>query len=373
MVKSGFLLSAKAILAFALVWPSAQVCFADNFAQVNLVSDIPGLAGTYDPNLKNPWGVSFFSLGSVQKSPFWISNQASGTSTLYDGAGNKIPLTVTIPGGNPTGQVFNGVDAFDVPTGPSTTGPAHFIFDTLEGTIVGWGSPASGAHTMATTPGALYTGLALASSGGSPYLYAADATGSVRVFNSSFQPATLTGNFTDPSAMSGFVPFNIQLINGNLFVTYASLTAAGTANPGGYIDEYSTSGTFIARFATGGALDGPWGLAVSPSGFGSFGNDLLVGNFGNGEILAYSMSGNFLGILDGQNGQPLDNPFIWALDFGTGGANTTPGALYFTAGYNSQKDGLFGMITFVPEPASIALLLLGAGALAIAVRKGMAR
>lgn len=346
--------------AIAVLLFSAPVCFGDAypvFSQSNLVSDVPGLAANTDPNLVNPWGVAF-----VGTSPFWASDQGSGVASLYSGTGATIPLVVTVPGGTPpvsgpTGQVFNGTSSFVM---PSDSQPALFLFDTLNGTIAGWNKGSgTNAATLASTPGAIYTGLTLANSGGSNYLYAADSTGSIRVFNSSFKQVSLPGGFTDPNGLTGFVPFNIQQIGSSLFVTYASLTPMGTANPGGYIDVYSTSGVFQGRFATGGALDGPWGLAMAPSGFGIFGNDLLVGNFGNGEILAYNMSGNFLGIVDGENGKPLVNDFLWSLDFRTG-SGFNPDALYFTAGIGNQQKGLLGEITPAPEPADAALIFLGA-------------
>jgi uncharacterized protein (TIGR03118 family) len=343
---------------------SPVLLFADSFTQTNLVSNVTGLAATTDPNLKNPWGMSF-----SPTSPFWISNQGSGNATLYDGAGNIVPLVVSVPSGTspvtgPTGQVFNGTTSFALPSGGAT----HFIFDTLGGTIDGW-SGGTSAATVVTTPGAVYTGLALASSGGSNYLYAADSTGQIRVFNSSYQPVTLTGNFTDPNAVAGFVPFNIQLIGSSLYVTYAKLTAQGTGLPGGYVDVFNTNGTFLKRQATGGPLYAPWGITLAPSTFGSFGNDLLIGNFGNGEIDVYNPTTNaFVGTLDGANGMPLVNDFLWSLDFRTGGANVNINALYFTAGINNQQDGLFGDITptSVSEPATFILDGLGVFALGLA-------
>ena len=336
---------------------------AGPFTQVNLVSDVPGVASTTDPNLKNPWGVSFSPTTPTSPgSPFWVSNQGSGTATLYNGAGGIIPLVVSVPGGGvpsgPTGQVFNGGGGF-LANGISS----HFIFDNLNGTIAGW-SGGTSAVVEATTPGAVYTGLALNTVGkSSTYIYAADSTGAIRVFDSNWNNVTGTtfaGKFVDPSLPAGFVPFNIQTVGSNLYVTYAQLTAFGTGLPGGYIDEFDASGNFIQRIATGGALYAPWGLTVAPADFGSFSNDLLVGNFGNGEILAYNPTSDaYLGTIDGSNGLPLDNPFLWSLETRTGGPNVNTGAVYFTAGYNNQKDGLFGAITPVPEPATIFETALG--------------
>ncbi len=343
-----------AVLA-AGMFPCLAVA-ADLFTQVNLVSDIPGEAAHTDSHLKNPWGVAF-----AATSPFWISNQGSGTATLYDGAGNAKSLVVAIPGGappsGPTGQIFNGTTDFALSNGS----PGLFLFDTLNGTIDGWNPHAgTSALQMVSTPGAIYTGLAMATVGSATYLYAADSTGSIRVFDSTFHPATLSGNFTDPGAMSGYVPFNIQAMGSNLYVTYARLTPAGVGLPGGYIDVFTTSGTFVKRLASGGALYAPWGLATAPAGFGTFGGNLLVGNFGNGEILRYDPStGAFLGTLDQSNGQPFVNDFLWSLDFRTGGPNVNPDSLYFTAGINNQKDGLFGEITPTPEPGLTIPLAIG--------------
>ncbi len=362
-----YALRAEAKLAFAVALTLApQLLLADSFAQTNLVSDVSGMASTTDANLKNPWGVAF-----SPTSPFWISNQASGTSTLYNGAGTPTPLVVSIPGGappsGPTGQVFNGTSNFALPNGK----PAAFIFDTLNGSIAGWNGGTT-AVNVATTPGAVYTGLALANAGGSSHLYAADSTGQIRVFDSNFKPVTLAGNFSDPHALSGYVPFNIQLLGSSLYVTYAKLTPQGTGLPGGYIDAFDTNGNFSKRVATGGPLNAPWGLAVAPAGFGNLGNDLLVGNFGNGEILAYDPStGTYLSTLAGANGKPLVNDFLWSLDFRTGGADVDPDALYFTAGIDNQADGLFGAITTAtPEPATGMLILLGLGGFALLAYRG---
>jgi uncharacterized protein (TIGR03118 family) len=360
------------VFAIAVALLPAAVQADAVFTQTNLVSDVSNVARNTDTDLKNPWGVSF-----APTSPFWISNQASGTSTLYDGAGNKVPLTVPIPAGTPpatgpTGQVFAGGSGFDLPNSK----PAFFIFDTLNGTIDGWGGT-NPAVQLASTPGAIYTGLALANSGGSNYLYAADSLGGqIRVFNTSYHQVTLTGNFTDPNATPGFVPFNIQLIGSNLFVTYANRTGLATGPPGGYVDEFSTSGVFLGRVASGGPLDSPWGLTLAPAGFGAFGGDLLIGNFGvNGEIDAYKLNGTgmatFEGTLDGANGKPISNPFLWSLEFRTGGPNVNTDALYFTAGYNNQKDGLFGEIA-TPEPATAIPAVLAIAALALLLRKRVA-
>src|SRR5258708_32213595 len=267
-------------LAFA-----ATFIHADSFSQTNLVSDVPGLAANTDPNLKNPWGVAFSAT-----SPFWTSDQVTGLSTLYNAAGVPQGLVVTIPGGappsGPTGMVFSNVAGLFPINGTAAT----FIFDTLNGTLLGWnGSAGTTAVQMAATPGAIYTGLAEASNGAGTFLYAANSApgGHINVFSSTWSPTILSGSFTDPSLPAGLVPFNIQNIGGNLYVTYASLGPGGTPMPGGVVSEFDANGNFIARIATGGPLFAPWGIVIAPAGFGGFSNDLLIGHFGNGEILAY--------------------------------------------------------------------------------------
>ncbi len=354
-LKSPFIFVVKLTCMVAMV-VSPSLLLADSFNQINLVSDVSGLASVTDPNLVNPWGVAFSAT-----SPFWVSNQGSGTATLYNGTGAITPLVVSVPGSNtppsgPTGQVFNANTDFVLPDG---TG-AKFIFDTLNGTIAGWNGGTS-AVTMVSTPGAVYTGLAIGNNGAADYLYAADSTGQIRVFNSSFAAASLSGNFADPNAIAGYVPFNIQELNGKLYVTYAQLTPQGAALSGGYVDEFDNNGNFIQRVATGGSLFAPWGITIAPQGFGDLGGDYLIGNFGNGEILEYSPTGAFLGTLDGSNGNPIVNQNLWALDFRTGGTGVNTDALYFTAGIDNQQEGLFGELVPTPEPST--LFLFGASGL----------
>jgi uncharacterized protein (TIGR03118 family) len=348
-------------LAFA-----ATYLHADSFSQTNLVSNVPNLAANTDPNLKNPWGVAFSAT-----SPFWTSDQGTGLSTLYNAAGTPQGLVVTIPPGatppnGPTGMVFSNLTGLFPVNGTAAT----FIFDTLHGQLLGWnGSAGTTAVQMAATPGAIYTGLAEASNGTSTFLYAANAApgGHIDVFNSTWAPTTLTGNFTDPNLPSNLVPFNIQNIGGNLYVTYAQLGPGGTPLPGGVVDEYDANGNFIKRIATGGPLSAPWGIVLAPSSFGSFSNDLLIGNFGNGEILAYDATTDlFLGTLNGANGQPLVNDFLWALETRAGVNGFDPNAVYFSAGIDNQADGLFGKIDVItPEPATIFGTATGLIALAL--------
>jgi uncharacterized protein (TIGR03118 family) len=338
---------------------------ADEYSQINLVSDIPGLANKTDPNLLDPWGVSFSTT-----SPFWVSNQASGTSTLYDGAGNKIPLTVTTRNlgdapssinNGPTGQVFNIGGSTNFLVGGTGTG-ANFIFANLDGSISAWnGGAGTTAEIEASTAGASYTGLAIATVSGSTFIYAADQNGSgIHIFNSSWQDIGVFGS--DPNLPSGYTPFNVQTIGSVLYVTYGNQSSTSAGN--GVVDEFDTKGNFIKRVATGGALNLPWAVTIAPSGFGAYSNDLLIGNNGNGEILAYNpITDAYLGTLDGTNGQPIIDDNLWALETRTGGSNVNLDALYFAAGINNGADGLFGEIVLTPEPATIfettaALLLM---------------
>lgn len=342
-----------------------------DYVQTNIVSDLASMAPNVDPNLKNPWGVSFSGT-----SPFWVSDQGSGKATLYNPLGSQVinPLIVTNPTAGtgppsgPTGQVFNSTTSdFMIPAAGGTTVKSTFLFDTLDGTIQGWnpGSSAgmNAAETLVTVPHAVFTGLTLASSGGANYLYAANAAGGIMVYNSTFSDVTTTtfaNKFVDPNPVPGFTPYNIQrLSDGNLYVTYAAATSTGAPLPGGYVDEYDTAGNFIRRIATGGPINAAWGLAIAPSGFGPLSGDLLIGNLYDSTINAYSLSGTpeFQGSITVNTGfaSPVG---LWALAFGngvTGNANT----LYFTSGINDQKDGLFGSISFVPEPSSGLLLVLG--------------
>ena len=359
------------VAAMVLVATSAQRVLADgvsnNFTQTNLVSDIPGLAKTTDPDLVNPWGVSF-----GPTSPFWVSDNRTGLATLYNGAGDKIPLVVSVPPPNggtppsaPTGQVFN----------PSAAnfGGSHFIFATEDGTIASWQGGSSAALNVDNSGlAAVYKGLAMGNSGGSSYLYATDFhNGTISVFDTSFNPHSFgSGSFTDPSLPAGYAPFNIQNIGGKLYVTYAVQNAAkhddvsGAGN--GIVDVFDLQGNFIQRLISNGSLNSPWGMAIAPTGFGNFGNDLLIGNFGDGTVNAFDMStGNFLGQLDGANGLPIVNLGLWDLTIGNGGSGGSTSDLYFTAGIPGpdqvEDHGLFGSIAPTPTPEPGTLTLIGSG------------
>jgi uncharacterized protein (TIGR03118 family) len=325
------------------------------FVQTNLVSDIPGMAANTDPLLINPWGISM-SGGS----PFWVSDNKTGFSTLYNGQGQPQSLQVAIPtapgstaaNGTPTGTVFNTLGSgFDVSEN-GKTGSSVFLFDTLDGTISGWSPGVDATHAIVAvnSPGSVFTGLAIGvDAEGQTLLYAADhAKGVIDVYNQNFQlVTTLAGSFTDPKLPSGADPFNIQNINGKLYVEY---TVSNDGKVEGAVDVFNTDGQPVNTshpLIVGGQLDSPWGVTMAPADFGQFSNDLLVGNFGNGMINAFNpKNGAFLGTLTLPNGQPFEEDHLWALTFGNGKSSSAD-TLYFTAGINDEKDGLLGSLQAV--------------------------
>jgi uncharacterized protein (TIGR03118 family) len=321
------------------------------FVQTNLVADNSSFGAlTVDPSLVNPWGMAFGSTGNL-----WVSNNGSGMSTVYSQAGAKQPINVTIPSavageaGTPTGVIANSSPDFVIPgqgTGP-TLGGALFIFAGEDGTISAWNAnTGSSAVLMAnrSANGAVYKGIAMAASNGHNFLYLTNFHGnSVDVFDASF---SFVHSFTDATIPAGFAPFGIQTINGNLYVTYAKQLApdnhddvAGVGN--GFVDVFSPDGTFIKRFASNGTLNSPWGIAVAPTGFGTLGGDILIGNFGDGMIGAYDPStGALVDMLRGSDGARLSIPGLWALVFGP--SSTT---LFFSSGPNEEAHGLVGTLT----------------------------
>jgi uncharacterized protein (TIGR03118 family) len=360
MMRARAFLLCTSVVLFTMI--PKQGFAASIYVQTNLTSDVPGLAANTDPNLRNPWGMSYSAT-----SPFWVSNQAAGNSTLYNGAGvpqgTPQPLVVATPGSGtssgPTGQVFAGLAGNFLLNG----NPSSFIFDTLGGTIDAWNGGAT-ATVEQSVSGAQYTGLAIANNGSGNFLYAANyATGKIDVFDSTFNPTTLSGSFSDPTIAAGYVPYNIQALNGRLYVEYA-LKGTST-NPlapqkgagDGFVRVFDSNGNLIpgAPGISGGNLNAPWGVAIAPTNFGDFSNDLLVGNFGDGTINAYNpLTGVFAGTLLGGNGLPLVNNNLWGIGTRTS-ANFNTSAVYFVAGINRQADGLFGDIVASPEPGTMGI------------------
>jgi uncharacterized protein (TIGR03118 family) len=339
--------------------PGAGKGQQEGFLETNLVSNVQGMAATFDPSLVNPWGLTASS-----SSPFWVSDNNTGLSTLYNGQGTKVPLTVTIPAatagaqGTPTGTVANPVaNGFEVTkmvNGKPVTAASVFLFATLDGTISGW-SPnldPNNAPTddviAVTNPKAEFTGLTLdATTGLPPRLYAADWAGnSVDVFDQNFQPVD-KGAFKDRAIPSDFHVFNVQDQSGLIYVTYAKFdpkTGVDASGPGnGFVDVFSRDGVLQNHLVSHDHLNSPWGLALAPAGFGDFGGDLLVGNFGDGTIHAYDPhNGHFEGTLRDAAGKPITIENLWALRFGNNAGSGSSNTLFFTAGVVDDPATPFG-------------------------------
>jgi len=347
-----------ALIMAAAAFTCANAMASDLFVQFNLASDVPGLAKFTDPGLVNPWGISASS-----GSPMWLSINGNGTSELYNGLGVKnTGLVVTIPGDEtPTGTVFANIAG-------SFNGDA-FLFDSEDGTVAGWrGALGTTAETLKLPdPANVYKGIADANIGGNGYAYLANfRAGTIDVLKGNGGAPDLTGHFTDPSLPAGYAPFNVQNLGGVLYVTYAVQDGAAHDDvPGaghGIVDAFDLQGNLISRLVTGGALNSPWGLALAPAGFGNFGGDLLVGNFGDGLINAYNpTTGAMQGTLLDTSGADLAIDGLWGLRFGNGAGGASPNTLYFTAGLDGESHGLFGEIVNAPEPGT--WLLLGMGVL----------
>lgn len=370
---------AVTVLGVVCVLPS--LAHAQFYTQANLVSNGSLPANTIDSNLVNPWGMI-----QGPSTPFWVSDQVTNDSTLYMGNGTKIPLTVGIPKigtgpvNGPTGIVFNTDMGFPLATSGTSTIPSLFIFDNLNGTIDGWNPKSTGglasAVTAVTTPGAVYTGLAINATGS--LIYAADFApgGGVNVFNSSWaSQGKLPALPSTISLPSNYEPYNVADISGTLFIAYDPMGTNGLpvlgAGNGAVIEYNPTTMSYseLIKPGMGDGLNNPWGFAIAPSsGFGKFNGDLLVGDFGSGWIGAYNPStGKFLGYLDNSSGNPITDGGLWTLEFGNGAASTNPDTLYITAGITQpfQTEGLLAAINQTPEPSTFALF--GAGLLAMAL------
>jgi uncharacterized protein (TIGR03118 family) len=332
-----------------------------------------GPAPTTDPNLINPWGIS---LGPT--SPFWVSNQGSFTSTLYDGEGNPFPpppngpLVVQIPStGNPagpTGQVFAAGSGLHL----SNDEDGIFFFANLDGSISGWNLD-SGTSAEVVVPRnsetpAIYTGLALGTVGSDTFLYAPNrVTGAIDVFDSSYQAHSFGADaFATGDNPDGLVPFNVQSINGLIYVTYSIPGAdADEAELGsGFVNVFNPDGSLVMRIDSD-QFSSPWGVALAPDDFGDFSNALLIGNFSEefGYINAFDpTTGEFLGTMLVNETDKLIIPYLWGLAFGNGELSDEDD-LYFAAGIGDELHGLFGEIgaglESVSEPATLALMLLG--------------
>lgn len=301
-----------------------------HFKTTNLVSNQAGKAKNTDPNLVNAWGVAQASASE----PLWVADNGTGLATVYSqGKGQNEQIVVTIPKGNPTGIAFVPSNTGFQITENGKSGDAQFLFDSDAGLISGWNSSVDAKNAVIgyTSTGSNFTGLAIDPT--SKLIFAADfANNAVQVIDSTWKLKT---SFTDTSLPAGYAPYNVAIINGNVYVTFASFS-----NGAGYVDVFSESGTLQQQLIAKGKLFLPWGLAVAPSTFGTFAGALLVGNLGNGEVNAYTLSsGKFLGTLSNAKGKPLKIDELWALDA------APKGAITFSAGPNGYADGLIGLIT----------------------------
>ena len=352
--------------------------FAQNYVQRNLISDVPqdpnadGTTVAVDPHLKNPWG-----LARGASTPWWPNNSGTGTATLYTGGGAVVPLVVTIPNADgvtapssPTGMVFNGTADFAL----APNNPALFIFATNNGTISGWGPPATpiaAGQSMAirkvdeSKDGAVFTGLTWVESEGNHFLLAANfKKRRIEKFDKNFKRVEMPEEaFDDDHLPWGFAPYNVQAVGANVVVTYAKQNATKTGADDncdedcGVVVVFTAKGKFLQRLESGPWFRAPWGVALAPQDFGFFSHDLLIGNRFGGTIAAFDVvSGKFLGNLLDANGAPIAIDGLWGLEFdnrgnneaGTSAAPSTGPTLFFAAGINHYADGLFGTLTPVP-------------------------
>jgi uncharacterized protein (TIGR03118 family) len=371
------LVTAGLLLAIVFVPGIARAATENRYRQVNLVSDLPGVARFQDPNLVNSWGLAHSPTG-----PWMVADNGTGKATAYRGNGqafppDRTPLVITIPPPEdmptataaPTGTVFNPASDTNpsefVVSQDGRSGASQFLFATEDGTISGWNPNVDPTNAIlevdrsqvsvpGVVGGAVYKGLAFGSSDNRDFIYAANFRfGTVEQFNGQFQ---LVRSFTDAALANDcplpgqcFAPFGIQNVGGNLFVTYALQNAAkhdDVAGPGnGFIDVFDTEGNLLRRFASHGTLNSPWGIALAPGDFGAFSNDLLIGNFGDGRINAFDLqSGTFQGQLADKAGNPITINGLWGIAFGNGGLAGKPDELFFASGLNDEADGLFGKI-----------------------------
>jgi uncharacterized protein (TIGR03118 family) len=311
----------------------------NRFLQTNLDADVASNGVTGDAHLINPWGIAFSPTGIL-----WVANNGTGTSTTYNGSGVPQATIVTIPAastgpGKPTGIVFNSTASFN---------GAKFLFAGEDGVITAWSSGGTASIVAnRSAQGAVYKGIAIASSGGANFLFATDFhNGHVDVWNATFG---FVKSFTDATIPAGYGPFGIANINGQLYVTYAKQLAPGNVdddpgNGNGFVDIFNADGSFVKRFASNGTLNSPWAVVMAPATFGSFGGEILVGNFGNGQISAFNATtGAFDDVMrEADDANVLKIEGLWGLAFGTGSAATT---LYFAAGPGDEAHGLVGTLT----------------------------
>ena len=336
------------LFALSAITPGA-LAQSNSYKQTNLTSDTAGVAANVDPNLVNPWGIAFFP-----NNPFWIADNNSGFTTLYNASGMNVGSFPVPAAAANTGQSTpTGIVANIAGTGFAVNGkPGLFIFDSEDGAITSWnGSDPVTIKVDNSRAGAVYKGLALITNAGGAFLLAANFnSGAVEVYDNLFSVAHLAGTFTDPNLPSGFAPFGIHVINSQVLVTYAMQDQA-KHDPvhqagAGYVDLFDVNGNFLQRLVSQGNLNAPWGATIPPAGFGAFGGKLLIGNFGDGTINAFDpTAGTFIDQVKDSSGAVITNASLWDMVFGGGGTSGDPNTLYITAGLSNEQHGLFAAIT----------------------------
>jgi uncharacterized protein (TIGR03118 family) len=339
------ILSLTALSLAALSSQQQAAAQTQHFTQTNLVSPKTGGAAVTDPHLMNPWGLSRSST-----SPWWVADAGTGLSTLYTGTGSIVDLVVTVPPanskikvGSPTGTVYNGGTGFQL----TPNKPATFLFVTEDGTISGWNSGTSAVIKVNENGKSVYTGATIANIGAESFLYVADVKqAKVQLFTSSFAPVTETSTaFKDPEIPPGYAPFNVQNIGGNIYVAFGLQNSAKDfvdfGSSLGWVAIFSPQGAFLGRLEHGAHLNAPWGLVQASGDFGIYSHDILVGQFGTGQIVVFDpITGAEKGLLVDSKGADIAIGGLWALSFGNGSGAGSATALYFTA-----AEGLLGTLT----------------------------
>jgi uncharacterized protein (TIGR03118 family) len=346
MPKRALALVAGIGLLFGVALPAAaRNVNADNLYGLHVLQSDRG--SPPDTDLVNGWGIVASS-----RSPWWVSDNGTSKSTLYNGnTGAKLGLVVNVPG-PPTGIVFNGSADFKVDAGSGLL-PSLFIFATDDGQIAGWNGVGTDAISAVPPSDDIYLGLAIANDGVANHLYVANFNhAAVEVYDSAFNEVDVSGDFTDPGLPAHYAPFNVQTIAGSIYVAYAKQDASGQEEVHGeglgVVDQYDLDGNFMARVATFGDLNSPWGMALAPSNFGKFSGDLLVGNFGDGRIHAFRAGEDGWeahGVVKGTDHRPITIDGLWGIGFGNGVASGPTNTLFFAAGPDDETHGEFGSIT----------------------------
>lgn len=337
-----------------LILPTIVNARTSLYIQHNLVSDGSVAADHVDPHLVNPWGMAFGPVSSA-----WVANNGTGTATIYDGHGSPVPLVVTIPAahpgmtGTPVGAVFNNTNKWVISSNGKSA-PASFIFVTEDGTISAWSFEVDPSNAIIavnnSSSGAVYKGLTIGANGKKILLYVTNFNaGTIETYDDQFQPVSLPEAFHDTTLPAGYAPFGIQNVNGDIYVTYGKQDSSkhdAVNGPGfGIVNAFDSNGKLLRRIATGGRLNAPWAIAVTPTSFGSVSNRLLVGNFGDGRINIFDLNkSRSYGQLQGLDGKPISIDGLWSLGFGNGVMDQSASALFFTAGLSGESHGLFGTI-----------------------------